>query len=81
MSRTIEENVVVLKFDQEDFQSNVEKAVGVLDKLSNAIDKSSSGNSLKSINTAIKNVDFDSMSKDIINASLNPSCVCDINLQ
>ena len=40
MSRTIEENVVVLKFDQEDFQSNVEKAVGVLDKLSNAIDKS-----------------------------------------
>ena len=69
MSRTIEENVVVLKFDQEDFQSNVEKAVGVLDKLSNAIDKSSSGNSLKSINTAIKNVDFDSMSKGIDNIS------------
>ena len=69
MSRTIEENVVVLKFDQEDFQSNVEKAVGVLDKLSNAIDKSSSGDSLKSINTAIKNVDFDSMSKGIDNIS------------
>ena len=69
MSRTIEENVVVLKFDQEDFQSNVEKAVGVLDKLSNAIDKSSSGNSLKSINTAIKNVDFGSMSKGIDNIS------------
>ena len=69
MSKTIEENVVVLKFDQEDFQSNVEKAVGVLDKLSNAIDKSSSGNSLKSINTAIKNVDFDSMSKGIDNIS------------
>ena len=69
MSRTIEENVVVLKFDQEDFQSNVEKAVGVLDKLSNSIDKSSSGNSLKSINTAIKNVDFDSMSKGIDNIS------------
>ena len=69
MSRTIEENVVVLKFDQEDFQSNVEKAVGVLDKLSNAIDKSSSSNSLKSINTAIKNVDFDSMSKGIDNIS------------
>ena len=69
MSRTIEENVVVLKFDQEDFQSNVEKAVGVLDKLSNSIDKSSSGDSLKSINTAIKNVDFDSMSKGIDNIS------------
>ena len=69
MSRTIEENVVVLKFDQEDFQSNVEKAVGVLDKLSNSIDKSSSSNSLKSINTAIKNVDFDSMSKGIDNIS------------
>lgn len=65
MSRTIEQKVVEMRFDNSNFEKNVSQSMGTLDKLKAAIDKTSSGNAFAGLSKAIDNVNFGSITTAI----------------
>ena len=65
MSKKVDERVVEMRFDNQQFESGVKTTMSTLDKLKNALKFPSSSKSLDNISKAAKNVDFSGMSKGI----------------
>ncbi|MBE6724979.1 MAG: hypothetical protein E7576_07265 [Ruminococcaceae bacterium] len=58
MSRTIDEKVVEMRFDNADFERNVSQSMSTLDKLKSALDFSGAEKAFSGISSAADNVDF-----------------------
>ena len=68
MSRTIDEKVVSMEFDNKNFEQNVKTTMGTLDNLKKKLDFSNDSqvlNGLKGINYAAKQVDLSSLTNSI----------------
>lgn len=65
MSHTIEQKVVEMRFDNSNFERNVSQSMSTLNKLQNAIDKTSSGNAFAGLSKAVDNLNFGSVSSAI----------------
>ena len=65
MTKKVDERVVEMRFDNQQFESGVKTTMSTLDKLKNALKFPSSSKSLDNISKAAKNVDFSGMSKGI----------------
>ena len=58
MSATIDERVVEMKFDNSDFEKNVQTSMSTLDRLKQALKMDNARDSIESINRATRNLDF-----------------------
>ena len=58
MSRTIDERVVSMQFDNKQFETNVRTSMSTLDKLKQSLNLTGSAKGLESISTAAKNVNL-----------------------
>ena len=65
MSKKVDERVVEMRFDNQQFESGVKTTMSTLDKLKAALKFPSSSKSLDNISKAAKNVDFSGMQKGI----------------
>lgn len=61
----LDENVVVLKFDNSDFEQNTRRSMDTLDKLKEKIKGSSSGEALSGLSKAANNIDLSGLSNAI----------------
>ena len=58
MSKTVDERVVSMQFDNSKFEKNVNKSMGTIEKLKNSLNFSKSSKSLEDLNKAAGNVNF-----------------------
>ena len=58
MSRTVEQKVVEMQFDNSNFEKNVSTSMGTLNKLQDTINKTTSGNAFAEIGKAANNLNF-----------------------
>ena len=65
MSTTVDERVVEMRFDNEQFERNVNTSISSLDKLKRSLNLGGAAKGLENINSASRNVDFNSMSRSI----------------
>lgn len=67
MSRTIDEKVVEMRFDNQDFERNVSQSMSTLDKLKNALDFSGVDKTFSGLTSAANKLDFGSVGAAIEN--------------
>ena len=65
MSKTIDEKVVSMRFDNKDFERNVSTSLSTLDKLKQKLNFKDAKKGFEDINVASKKVDMKSMSNDV----------------
>lgn len=65
MSKTLDERIVSMKFDNKNFESNVQESMTTLDKLKKALNFKGATTGLEAIDTASKKVNFSSMGKAV----------------
>lgn len=65
MSKTIDDRVVSLKFDNKQFESNVSTTMSTLDKLKQKLNLPSSAKAFDNINAAAKNVNLSGISSSV----------------
>ena len=65
MSRTIEQKVVEMRFDNSNFEKNVSTSMDSLNKLKDTIDKTSSGNSFAELGKAVNSLSFGGLGSSI----------------
>ena len=58
MSKTVDEKVVEMRFDNAQFERNVTTSMGTLDKLKRALNFKDSSKSLETVSAAAKKVDM-----------------------
>lgn len=59
MSKTIDEKVVEMRFDNKNFESNVQTTMSTLDRLKEKLNLTGASKGLESINNSAKTVNFD----------------------
>ena len=62
MSKTIDERVVQMQFDNRQFERNVETSIGSIDKLKNSLDFSGASKGLEQVNSTAKGMDLSVLS-------------------
>ena len=65
MSKTIDERVVEMRFDNSEFEKNVKTSINSLDRLNKSLKLEDSSKSFKAISDSANNVDFSGMSNGI----------------
>lgn len=65
MSKTVDERIVSMQFDNSKFEKNVKTSITTLEKLKNALKLEDVTNSFKSIDTAAKNVSLDGIAAGV----------------
>ena len=65
MSKTIDERVVEMRFDNRQFESNVKTSMSTLDKLKQKLNLTGAAKGLENINTATKKVSFNPLASGI----------------
>lgn len=65
MSRTVDDRVVEMRFDNSNFEKNVATSMSTLDKLKQKLNLSGASKGLDSVNNAAKNVSFKGMENGI----------------
>ena len=69
MSKTIDEKVVEMKFNNQNFEKNVNQSMNSIDKLKNKLDfkgtESKAANSISKISSAANNMNLSGLSKAI----------------
>jgi len=65
MSRTIEQKVVEMRFDNSNFEKNVSQSMDSLNRLKATIDKTSSGNAFTGLSKALDNINIGSVTTAI----------------
>ena len=65
MSKTVDERVVSMQFDNSKFEKNVKTSITTLEKLKNALKLEDAANGFKSIDTAAKNVSLDGIAAGV----------------
>lgn len=75
MSKTIDERVVSMQFDNKQFESNVQTSIGTLEKLKQSLKLDGASKSLESINSETKKFDMSGMSSAVESVSLKFSAL------
>ena len=65
MSKTVDERVVEMRFDNKQFEANVATSMSTLDKLKNSLKLGDASKGLENINKATKEVSFDSIASGV----------------
>ena len=65
MSKTVDERVVSMQFDNKHFESNVKTTMSTLDKLKQSLKLENSAKGLENINAAAKTLSFDSIADSV----------------
>ena len=65
MSKTIDEKVVEMKFDNKQFEANVQTSLSTLDKLKAKLNLTGASKGLEDVNKATKNLDFSQMESSL----------------
>ncbi len=65
MSNTVDERVVEMRFDNAQFEKNVQTSMSTLEKLKKSLNFSQSTKSLEELDSAVNSVDFSSMEKSL----------------
>ena len=65
MSRTIDQKVVEMRFDNAQFEQNVKTSMGTLDNLKKSLNMDGATRGLENVNQAVNNVSFDRMASGI----------------
>ena len=65
MSKTIDEKVVEMKFDNKQFEANVQTSLSTLDKLKAKLNLTGASKGLEDVNKATKSLDFSQMESSI----------------
>lgn len=65
MSKTVDQRVVEMRFDNSQFESNVRTSMSTLERLKQALKLPGASKSLEGVSSAAKKVDFSGMSKGI----------------
>lgn len=71
MSKTIDERVVEMRFNNKDFESNVRTSLSTLDNLKQKLNFSGASKGLESISAAAKNVDMNSVTAGVERSRLS----------
>ncbi len=67
MSKTVDERVVEMRFDNKDFESNVKTSMNTLERLKASMKFDKAAESLKDIDKAARSVSFESMATSVSN--------------
>lgn len=65
MSRTIDQKVVEMRFDNAQFEQNVKTSMGTLDDLKKSLNMDGATKGLENVNQAVNNMSFDKMASGI----------------
>ena len=65
MSRTIDERVVEMRFDNRQFEQNVQTSLSTLDKLKRGLDLDGAAKGLENLGTAAKKCDMSALSSSV----------------
>ena len=65
MSKTVDERVVEMRFDNKHFESNVKTSMSTLDKLKQKLNFSSASKGLENLNSSVKNVNMSTLGKGV----------------
>ena len=65
MSKTVDERVVEMRFDNKQFESNVQTSMSTLDKLKQKLNLSGASKGLENINTSAKNVNMSGLASGV----------------
>ncbi len=65
MSRTIDQRVVEMRFDNAQFEQNVKTSMGTLDNLKKSLNMDGATRGLENVNQAVNNMSFDKMASGI----------------
>lgn len=65
MSTTIDQKVVEMRFDNKQFESNVQTSMSSIDKLKQSLNFTGASKSLENVNSAVKNVNMSGLSSAI----------------
>ena len=65
MSKTVDERVVSMQFDNKNFESNVQTTMSTLDKLKQKLNLDGAGKSLENLNASAKKVDMSGLGRGI----------------
>lgn len=65
MSKTVDERVVEMRFDNKDFESNVKTSMSTLEKLKNSLKLSGATKGLEEVGKSAKQVDFSGISNGV----------------
>lgn len=65
MSRTIDQKVVEMRFDNAQFEQNVKTSMGTLDNLKKSLNMDGATRGLENVNQAVNNMSFDGMASGI----------------
>ena len=65
MSKTIDEKVVEMRFDNKQFESNVSQSMSTLDKLKRSLNLTDAAKGLEGVSSAAKSVDMSSLSDGV----------------
>ena len=74
MSTTVDSRVVEMRFDNKQFESNVQTSMSTLDKLKQKLNLSGASKGLDGLNTAAKNVDMNSSLESAGTYKFCPNC-------
>lgn len=75
MSTTIDERVVEMRFDNQQFERNVQTSLGTLGKLKSSLDLSGAAKGLENLNTETRRFDFSPLSKGVESVKLKFSAL------
>ena len=62
MSKTVDERVVEMRFDNRQFESNVQTSLGTIDKLNKSLNLTEAAKGLENVNTAAKSINLSGLS-------------------
>ena len=65
MSKTVDERVVSMQFDNKQFEANVQTSMSTLDKLKQKLDFKGASKGLENVNAAVKNVNMSGLSSAV----------------
>ena len=75
MSKTVDERVVSMQFDNKQFEANVQTSMSTLDKLKQKLDFKGASKSLENVNAAVKNVNMSGLSSAVETVSMKFSAL------
>ena len=75
MSKTVDERVVSMQFDNKQFEANVQTSMSTLDKLKQKLDFKGASKSLENVNAAAKNVNMSGLSSAVETVSMKFSAL------
>ena len=75
MSKTVDERVVSMQFDNKQFEANVQTSMSTLDKLKQKLDFKGASKGLENVNAAVKNVNMSGLSSAVETVSMKFSAL------